>query len=46
MSERDLSHQEPQTEDREAEEEMHPLEAGIEAVMNGDTTSLEELFLD
>lgn len=46
MSERDLPHQECKTEDRDDEEEMHPLEAGIEAALNSNTTSLEELFLD
>jgi len=47
MSEHDLSRQDSRPEDREEDEGgKHPLEAGIDAAKNGDTMSLEEIFLD
>lgn len=44
MSEHDFPRQDPEAEDREGDEETHPLEAGIDAAKNGNTMSLEELF--
>ena len=44
MSEHDLPPREPQSEESEDEEEVHPLKAGIEEAINGESASLDDIL--